>query len=129
MQRFEVGPVPEDEHSRLVHLSNAFGRLLFDVVRAPTRERARSMPDSYRAGVEALLDEQLYAVLQILDGVTMPIGTDQVGVEFVLQARLRNRSDASVVSEVELGPDGEGLCMGYHGWREGDFGGVPGLSG
>jgi hypothetical protein len=30
MERFDVGRVPEDEHARLIHLSNAFGRLLFE---------------------------------------------------------------------------------------------------
>jgi hypothetical protein len=63
----------------------------------------------------------------VLDGVTMPIGNDQVRLEFVLQARLRDSSDPSVVEVVELGPNGEGLCMGFQGWREGDFGGVPGI--
>jgi hypothetical protein len=125
MQRFDVGRVPEDEHARLIYLSNAFGRLLFEVARAPARERAKSIPESHRSEVEALLDSQLYAVLQVLDGVTVPIGNDQIGVEFVLKARLHDWSDAPVFDEVELGPDGEGLCMGFHGWVSGDFGGVP----
>ena len=129
MQRFEVGPVSEDEHARLIHLSNAFGRLLFEVARAPARERATSIPDADRSEVEALLDSQLYAVLQVLDGVTVPVGNDQIKVEFVLKARLRDRSDTTIIEEVELGPDGEGLCMGFHGWQAGDFGAVPGLRG
>jgi hypothetical protein len=127
MQRFEIGQLPEDEHARLIHLSNAFGRFMFDIVRGAAREGAKSIPDSHRPSVESLLDDQLYAVLQVLDGVTMPIGNDQVRLEFVLQARLRDSSDPSVVEVVELGPNGEGLCMGFQGWREGDFGGVPGI--
>jgi hypothetical protein len=127
MQKFEIGQLPEDEHAHLIHLSNAFGRLLFDVVRAPAREGAKSIPDSCRPSVESLLDDQLYAVLQMLDGVTMPLGNDQIRAEFVLKARLRDRSDLSAVEEVELGPNGEGFCMGFQGWRDGDFGAVPGL--
>ena len=29
-----------------------------------------------------------------------------------------------VVAELELS-DGDGMCMGYHGWLEGDFGEDP----
>jgi hypothetical protein len=123
MTGFDVGPIPEDAHARLIHLSNAFGRLLFETVRASTREAATSIPDTRQTQLDELLDAQLYAVLQLIDGVTVPIGNDRIRVEFVLKARLRERENDKVIEEVELGPDGEGLCMGYHGWVDGDFGG------
>jgi hypothetical protein len=129
MTRFDIGQVPEDAHARLIYLSNAFGRLLFETARAQAREEASSLPDPLQTQLQELLDAQLYAVLQILDGITVPIGNDRINLEFVLKARLRERENGEVFEEVELGPDGEGLCMGFQGWVEGDFGAVPGLSG
>jgi hypothetical protein len=40
MTRLEIGQVPEDAHARLIHLSNAFGRLLFETA-GLKRERKR----------------------------------------------------------------------------------------
>jgi hypothetical protein len=127
VSEFNIGKIPESEHDRLIHLSNAFGKLLFETVRTPSRGRTRSLDESVRAQVEELLDKQLYAILQILDGVTYPIQNEDVAVEFVLMARLRRRGDSEMIAEVEVGPDGEGLCTRYQGWLAGDFGAVPGM--
>jgi hypothetical protein len=127
VSEFNIGEIPESEHDRLLHLSNAFGKLLFETVRTPSRGRTRSLDESVRTQVEELLDKQLYAILQTLDGATYPIQNEDVAVEFVLTARLMRRGDSEVIAEVEVGPDGEGLCMGYQGWLAGDFGAVPGM--
>jgi hypothetical protein len=57
--------------------------------------------------------------------VTPPIGNAELEIKFVLTARLRDRKTGRVVEEIELGPDGEGLCMGFAGWTVGDFGALP----
>jgi hypothetical protein len=72
----DVGPIPEDPHARLIHLSNAFGRVLFDLARNPARERTRSMPEEVQSQAQTLVDDVLYAVVQLVDGVTSPIGND-----------------------------------------------------
>ena len=118
----EVGRMPEERDSRLIFLTNAFGRVLFETARAPARARASALPEDVRSQVEELLDGQLYAVLQLLDGVPPRIHADAAAVEFVLKARVRDRATDAVLDEVELGPDGEGLCMGFAGWVAEDFG-------
>jgi hypothetical protein len=127
MSEFNIGEIPESEHDRLIHLSNAFGTLLFETVRTPSRGRTQSLDGSVRTQVEELLDKQLYAILQILDGGTYPIQNEDVAVEFVLTARLRRRGDSGLIAEVEVGHDGESLRTGYQGWLAGDFGAVPGM--
>ena len=37
---------------------------------------------------------------------------------------LVERSSSDVVAAIDL-REGDGMCMGYHGWREGDFGKHP----
>lgn len=123
--RIELGQVSEDAHARLIYVSNVFGRVYFRAARDPFRDRVRSLPPPLRPEMEELLDGALYAVLQVLDGVTDHVGNDNLKVEFVLSARLRDKANRSVVDEIELGPNGEGLCMGFHGWVEGDFGDTP----
>jgi hypothetical protein len=57
--------------------------------------------------------------------VTLPIGNEDLRIEFVLTARVSNRATGQLIDEIEPGPNGEGLSMGFHGWVEGDFGSVP----
>jgi hypothetical protein len=121
----DMGPLPSDAHDRLIHLSNVFGRVLFDAARDPARERASALPEASRDEALALVDEVLYAVVQVLDGVTRPIGNDQVDMQIVVSARLRDKATGEISELVELGPEGEGLGMGFAGWVEGDFGSLP----
>jgi hypothetical protein len=53
------------------------------------------------------------------------IGNEELDIEFVLTGRVIDRATGQLIDEIELGPNGEGLCMGFHGWFEGDFGSVP----
>jgi hypothetical protein len=36
--------------------------------------------------------------------------------------RVRKANQPDPVEQFGLAPDGDGLCMGYHGWVAGDFG-------
>jgi hypothetical protein len=44
-ERLDVGELPDDSHARLIHLTNAFGRVLFDSARAPSLKRVGSLPE------------------------------------------------------------------------------------
>ena len=52
----DIGPLPEDAHARLIHLSNVLGRLLVENVRNPAKERAHAMPGEVRQEAETLVD-------------------------------------------------------------------------
>lgn len=62
----------------LRHLSNVFGRMFLNHARGAARERARSLPEAMRSEIQAAVDASLYAVIQVLDGVTPPIGNDDL---------------------------------------------------
>jgi hypothetical protein len=124
-QRLDVGELPDGTHARLIHLSNVFGRVLFDTARPPPLKSGESLPESVNTDAAGVVDRTLYGVLQVLDGVTSPIGNEDLDIRFVLKARVSDRATGQVIDEIELGPNGEGLCMGFHGWVEGDFGSVP----
>lgn len=121
----QLGTVPADEDGQRIYLSHEFGRLFFDMARAPALARVSALPESVRPDVEAILDSALYAVTQLLDGVTDSIRSEHLQLEFALIARLRESDTGEPVMEVELAPMGEGLCIGYHSWVDGDFGATP----
>jgi hypothetical protein len=63
----------------------------------------------------------------VIEGVTggLSNASHTVYIDFI--ARLAERGDAGnggVLSVIDL-RQGDGMCMGYHGWLEGDFGKHP----
>jgi hypothetical protein len=67
--------------------------------------------------------DALYNVMMILEGIVGPEIGEEHTLEFALVARIRERTNQSVVVEqFELAPEGEEpACMGFHFWAEGDF--------
>lgn len=63
----------------------------------------------------------LYAMMQLLDGYwdNDVDGTQQIAYQ--LRGSVTD-GNGKVCHEFELAPDGDGLCLGIHGWEEGDFG-------
>ena len=43
-------------------------------------------------------------------------------VKYVLRAQVLKTGQREHIEQFELALDGDGLCMGYHGWVAGDFG-------
>ncbi|MEO5626977.1 MAG: hypothetical protein ABIQ70_13295 [Dokdonella sp.] len=70
---------------------------------------------------QAVLDA-LYGVMMLLDGVTSAKSGKFHQMEYSLIAQVRNIEDGHSVERIELAPDGDGLCMGFAGWRTEDFG-------
>lgn len=120
-----AGQIPEGTDARRIYLSHLFGRLLFYMSRTPAISKLDELPHEVRSKVEAILDEALSGAMDLLDGVTPLVRNEEVDVEFALMARLRDLQSEDLRDEVELGPNGEGLGMGYAMWRDGEFGDTP----
>ncbi len=106
-------------------LNHAVGYLIIRNVRDYARSRInKDLSDSTRAIAEKSIDDAVYGVMMMLDGIPTPLQNDRYRVE------LKNRlslSDISNGGETEIFSDDffEGFCMGYHGWIEGDYGADP----
>jgi hypothetical protein len=62
--------------------------------------------------------------MMVLDGVTGAIANDEQQVELGVKVRLVQRKSGVVVAEQDI-IAGDEMCIGYHGWLEGDYGDVP----
>lgn len=65
--------------------------------------------------------------MMIIDGVTGGISSASHSVYIDFFVRLSKRSKSKndgILEELNL-RNGDGMCMGYHGWLEGDFGSNP----
>ena len=81
-----------------------------------------SLSASERAAAIAAIDDALYGLMMVADGVTGGLRNDRYDVAVTVHARLRR--DGEVLSEMDLA-GGDGMCMGFHGWLAGDFGDAP----
>jgi hypothetical protein len=45
-------------------------------------------------------------------------------VQLEIEVKLKDFRNVDTIAAVNLA-DGDGICMGYHGWCEGDFGEDP----
>jgi hypothetical protein len=78
-------------------------------------------PEARKVATQAALDA-IYGMMMLLDGVADCTIDQSHRFENVLLARVRKAGQAEPVEQFELAPDGDGLCIGYHGWVAGEFG-------
>src|SRR5690348_17253165 len=123
--QYELVDPPAEPRARELWLQHAAGFILFEDVRRYAIERIDpALSADARAAAEKAIDDALYGLMMVIDGVTGSIrsGKHRVCIEFFARLIERmNDRDVGILSEVDL-RNGDGMCMGYHGWRGGDFG-------
>lgn len=117
---------PPQEHGALeLWLQHAMGRILFEDVRGHAMDRMEpALSAEARAAARKAIDDALYGLMMVLDGVTGALANETQRVELAVQARLVDASQGETMAELDL-KDGDGMCMAYHGWIEGDYGEAP----
>jgi hypothetical protein len=114
---------PREEHARWIMAGNTFGRHLMAASREYALERIPKLATSKeRELAEKAVLDAIYGVMMLLDGVSdSRIDKDHVAA-YVLLSRIFASGQSEPVEQFELAPDGDGLCMGFHGWVADDFG-------
>ena len=116
---------PEELRALELWLQHAAGQILFEDVRAYALEKmASGLSEEARAAAEKGINDALYGLMMVIDGVSGALANQVQHVELNVQARLVDSQRSNVVAAIDL-KDGDGICMGYHGWLEGDFGAHP----
>lgn len=124
----ELSAVPKDKRARELWIQHAAGFILFEDARGYARQQIdpRLSPEA-RAAVEKGIDDALYGLMMIADGVSGRLSNAANEVHLAMLVRhVRQRADgdSEVVEEVDLAY-GDGMCMGMAGWVQGDFGAHP----
>lgn len=126
--RNELVDGPADSRSHELWLQHAAGFIIMEDVRRFAVERMDpALPEEVRAAVQKGIDDAIYGLMMVIEGVTGGLSNDNRTVYIDFIARLASKSAAGngdVLSEINL-RDGDGMCMGYHGWIKGDFGKHP----
>lgn len=118
----ELQPYPDEPRSFELWLQHAAGRIVFEDVRSYALERiGPKVSAETRAAAEKAIDDAVYGLMMVIDGVSGRIANDKHAVELSVAVKLLNREADSVIAEMDL-MQGDGMCMGYHRWVHCDFG-------
>lgn len=123
---YELLDPPADSRGRELWIQHAAGFILTEDVRRYATDRIdSSLPEDVREAVLKGIDDALYGLMQVIDGVSGVLSNSDHRVELKVVAE-QNRSDENRSTAYELDlRDGDGMCTGYHGWVQGDFGEDP----
>jgi hypothetical protein len=124
---FVLGPVPAEERDRELWLQHAAGFIFFEDMRGYAAGRLDpTLDENARAAALKAIDDTVYGLTTILDGVTGGLGSRQYLVHLWTKVcPMRDgKGGATLADSVDL-LEGDGMCMGFHGWVEGDFGKKP----
>jgi hypothetical protein len=120
---FLLGPTPDSPRARELWLQHAAGFILFEDARGyAVAALPADLEPSARAVALKAIDDALYGLMMVIDGVTGGLCDPERLVRF--DARVTLAEHGQDTATVRLA-DGDGMCMGFHGWREGDFGEAP----
>jgi hypothetical protein len=119
---------PSDPRDRELWLQHAAGFIVFEDIRRYAMEHIEpGLSGEAIAAAKKAIDDAVYGLMKVIDGVSGRISNANYNVYLDFFARLakrKNSMDDGLLLEVDL-RQGDGMCMGYHGWLEGDYGKHP----
>lgn len=125
---YELANPPESERACELWLQHAVGFIFFEDIRRYAVDRMDPhLAPEVRAAVQKGIDDAVYGLMMVIDGVSGALSNDSDRVELsvvALHVRKDEAGEPAVINQLNLA-DGDGMCMGYHGWLKGDFGSNP----
>ena len=111
---------PIDQRARELWLQHAGGFIIFEDVRKYAIDQISSdTDDKTKEKIIKGIDDAVYGLMMIMDGVTGSLKNDEYSVTIENVITLERSGEK--IQEINTF-NGDGMCMGYHGWRENDFG-------
>lgn len=117
---FELTNPPRDERARELWLQHAAGFILFQNMRNYAIDKIpEEVDEQTKEKIITGIDDSIYGLMMMMDGVTGSLSNQQytVTIKHVIQL---NQNGETVQKINTL--DGDGMCMGFHGWLEDDYG-------
>lgn len=115
---------PEDSRAKELWLQHAAGFILFEDARQYAIDQiARTTSTKKRKAIIKGINDALYGMMMVIDGVSGRLQNDKYAVVLENKVKLLQlkKGVAKPVEEIDLA-DGDGMCMGFHGWLENDYG-------
>ena len=114
-------PPPADARARDLWLQHAAGWIVFRDVRQRALSRIDpQLPEAAQTAARQAVDDTVYALMQCMDGVSGQV--DGPNFSLALHTHIALLDEGGNETQTLDVRDGDGMCMGFHGWVDGDFG-------
>lgn len=111
---------PINERARELWLQHATGFIIFEDIRKYAIDRIPSdTEDTTKELIIKGIDDAVYGLMMIMDRVTGNLKNDEYTV--TIENIITLEKNGEKIQEINTF-NGDGMCMGYHGWKENDFG-------
>ncbi|SDI99918.1 hypothetical protein [Chryseobacterium jejuense] len=119
MKKELINP-PSDERDRELWMQHGAGYIVFENIRKYAINKIPSEADNIlrEAHIKAI-DNTIYGMMMQMDGIFDSLENENY--RLALQTNIVLYKDEEVIEELNT-LDGDGMCMGFHGWIENDFG-------
>ncbi len=119
----QLARAPDIPRERELWLQHVAGYIIFEDVRRYAVDRLDpAYSSSERSAALKAIDDAVYGLMMVIDGVTGTLRSEAESVN--LRMHVEHRHHGEVVQDLDLF-SGDGMCMGYHFWLDGDFGATP----
>lgn len=122
-RRSVLATPPSEPRERELWLQHAAGYIFFEKIRAAgLATMSIDASDEVRSAVTLAVDATMYALMMHIDGVAG--GPSGPGGSVDLTVGVELTKDGEVIERMDL-RQGDGMCMGFHYWVDGDYGEDP----
>jgi hypothetical protein len=116
---FVLRQAPADPRQRELWLQHIAGLIIWEDVRAYALKRIDpALGDDAKAAATKAVNDAVYGLMMVVDGETGTVRS----AERAAFLNVSVRYEFSGQTEIFDLSEGDGMCMGYHGWMDGDFG-------
>lgn len=111
---------PEKDRDRELWMQHAAGVLVFENIRKYALDQIDLDTDeTTKEKITKGINDTIYGLMMQMDGIFDALENEEYRLE--LQSNIVLSKNDEVIEEINT-LDGDGMCMGYHGWIVGDFG-------
>lgn len=111
---------PLDNRSKELWLQHAAGVVIFRDIRDYAISRISVDTDEKtKEKIICGIDDAIYGLMMIMDGVVGTLQNEEYAI--TIENNILLERNGKVIQKLNT-LNGDGMCMGFHGWKEGDFG-------
>ena len=116
----ELGNPPSDKRDRELWMQHGAGYIVFENIRKYAISKIPPEADNtLRDAHLTAIDNTIYGMMMQMDGIFGSLENENYRLD--LQTNIVLYKDDEEVEELNT-LEGDGMCMGFHGWIENDFG-------
>lgn len=114
---------PEDERDLELWMQHVAGHIIFkDVREYAIKQIPVGTNELDKEKILSGIDNAIYGFMMIMDGVTGSFENEEYSVK--MNTIISLDKDGETIQELNTF-NGDGMCMGFHMWKDGDFGDDP----